>query len=166
MKTCVRRPHPTSTSKRSTSHSAHITPTRISSSGIIWLSPSRRLRIPYCGGTSVPTSFLSSHGWHWITSVSLVRLSFYALLSSLNWSIATSVAVERVFSMGRHLLHFTRNRLSPRSIRAFLCLGDWGRRDLIDMNDIMEACNTKRRRVGDEDEEADESVEKKARRTR
>ncbi|KAJ7483739.1 hypothetical protein B0H11DRAFT_1640260, partial [Mycena galericulata] len=50
---------------------------------------------------------------------------------------ATSTSVERLFSMGRHLLHFTRNRLSAESIRAYLCLGDWGRRNLIDMNDIM-----------------------------
>lgn len=48
--------------------------------------------------------------------------------------------------MGRHLLHFTRNCLSAESIRAFLCLGDWGRRDLIDMKDIMEAVDTKRKR--------------------
>ncbi|KAF9218928.1 hypothetical protein BS17DRAFT_668331, partial [Gyrodon lividus] len=40
---------------------------------------------------------------------------------------ATSTAVERVFLQGRQLLHFTRNRLSPFAIRAFLCLGAWGR---------------------------------------
>ncbi|KAJ7151170.1 hypothetical protein C8R46DRAFT_842119, partial [Mycena filopes] len=61
---------------------------------------------------------------------------------------ATSTAVERAFSMGRHLLHFTRNRLSPSSIRAFLCLGDWGRRNLLDTNDLLEACSSKKRKKG------------------
>ncbi|KDQ49145.1 hypothetical protein JAAARDRAFT_109631, partial [Jaapia argillacea MUCL 33604] len=49
---------------------------------------------------------------------------------------ATSTAVERVFSQGRQLLHFTRNRLSPSSIRAAICLGSWGRHDLIHMPDL------------------------------
>ncbi|KAG2159349.1 uncharacterized protein EDB93DRAFT_1052088, partial [Suillus bovinus] len=36
-----------------------------------------------------------------------------------------SYLVEHVFSQGWHLLRFTRNRLSPSSTRAFLCLGSW-----------------------------------------
>ncbi|KIJ12593.1 hypothetical protein PAXINDRAFT_117928 [Paxillus involutus ATCC 200175] len=43
---------------------------------------------------------------------------------------STSTAVERGFSQGRHLLHFTRNRLSPSSTRTLLCLGSWLRCDL------------------------------------
>ncbi|KIL63554.1 hypothetical protein M378DRAFT_53484, partial [Amanita muscaria Koide BX008] len=52
---------------------------------------------------------------------------------------ATSTAVERLFSQGRQLLYFTRNRLSPTMIRAFLCLSDWGKRDLIDMPELVAA---------------------------
>jgi hypothetical protein len=40
-------------------------------------------------------------------------------------SQATSVAVERVFSRGRLLVSHIRNRLSPQSIRALLCLNSW-----------------------------------------
>jgi hypothetical protein len=79
---------------------------------------------------------------------------------------ATSTQVERAFSLGRQLLHFTRNRLSPRSIRAFLCLGDWGRRELVDIKDVLEACNTKRRLqdVPEEDEEEEQDEPKSQRR--
>ncbi|KAG1799750.1 uncharacterized protein HD556DRAFT_1209546, partial [Suillus plorans] len=55
---------------------------------------------------------------------------------------ATSTTVERIFSLGRHLLHFTRNRLSPSSTRAFLCLGSWLCCDLVapgDLTEIMKA---------------------------
>ena len=52
---------------------------------------------------------------------------------------ATSTAVERVFSKGRHLLPYTWNRLSASSIRASLCLGDWCRKNLIAMSDVIEA---------------------------
>jgi hypothetical protein len=36
-----------------------------------------------------------------------------------------------VFSKGRQLLHFTRNRLSAKSVRTFLCLGSWSKHDLV-----------------------------------
>ncbi|KAJ7491651.1 hypothetical protein B0H11DRAFT_1662187, partial [Mycena galericulata] len=44
---------------------------------------------------------------------------------------ATSTAVERVFSRGRHLLVFTRNRLSAKSIRKLLCFGSWSQKDMV-----------------------------------
>lgn len=53
--------------------------------------------------------------------------------------LASSTAVERVFSRGRHLLHFTRNRLSGKSIRMCLCLGSWSRFDLINDDDVLRA---------------------------
>jgi len=53
--------------------------------------------------------------------------------------LATSTAVERVFSQGRQLLSFTRNRLSASNIRVFLCLGSWGRSDLIFFEDVLSA---------------------------
>ena len=45
--------------------------------------------------------------------------------------IATSTAVERTFSKGRQLLHFTCNRLSGRSVHQFLSLGAWSGHDMI-----------------------------------
>ena len=62
--------------------------------------------------------------------------------------VATSTAVECVFSQGRQLLSFTRNRLSPSSVRAFLCLGSWGHHDLIFYEDVLAAVkvNSKRKR--------------------
>jgi hypothetical protein len=59
---------------------------------------------------------------------------------------ATSTAVERVFSQGRHLLHFTRNRLSPSSIRAYLCLGSWGRHGMLRTEDVLAAVRSRKRK--------------------
>ena len=55
---------------------------------------------------------------------------------------AMSTIVEHLFSQGRQLLHFTQNRMSPSMICAFLCLGDWGKRDLIDMPEIVAVIHT------------------------
>jgi hypothetical protein len=51
----------------------------------------------------------------------------------------TSVDVERVFSQGRLLLPYVRNRLSSESTRALLCLSDWSRRGLLRDSDIKPA---------------------------
>ncbi|KAL4064063.1 hypothetical protein V8B97DRAFT_2011168 [Scleroderma yunnanense] len=59
---------------------------------------------------------------------------------------ATSTAVERVFSQGCQLLHFARNRLSPSTIRAYLCLGAWGRYDLFFMEDLLAAVTSRKRK--------------------
>ena len=66
----------------------------------------------------------------------------------MSFVVATSTAVERVFSQGRQLLSFTRNHLRPSTIRAFLCLGSWGRNDLIFFEDVLAAVkgNSKRKR--------------------
>jgi hypothetical protein len=56
---------------------------------------------------------------------------------------ATSTSVERVFSQGRHLLPFTRNSLSPSSIRAFLCFGSWACCGLVVFEDVVAAVTTK-----------------------
>ncbi|KAG1815364.1 hypothetical protein EV424DRAFT_1348474 [Suillus variegatus] len=68
--------------------------------------------------------------------------------------LTTSTAVERVFSQGRHLLHFTRNRLSPSSTRAFLCLGSWLRCDLVAPEDLTKIMTSLKKRKRE-----DESVE-------
>lgn len=62
------------------------------------------------------------------------------------YNVATSTAVERVFSQGRQLLHFTRNRLSPASTRAFLCLSSWLRTDLIIPDDLVSMVKQSRKR--------------------
>jgi len=38
---------------------------------------------------------------------------------------ASSTDIERIFSRGRDLLEYRRNCLSPESLQALLCLGDW-----------------------------------------
>jgi hypothetical protein len=62
-------------------------------------------------------------------------------------SSATSTAVERVFSQGRQLLHFTRNALSALSIRSFLCLGSWGRNDLIVTGNLLSSLGSMKRKA-------------------
>lgn len=57
---------------------------------------------------------------------------------------ATSTAVERVFSQGRHLLPFTRNNLSSGSIRAFLCFGSWACCGLLVFDDVVAAVSSKK----------------------
>ena len=66
---------------------------------------------------------------------------------------ATSTSVERVFSQGRQLLHFTRNRLSGQSIRALMCFGDWSRKDLISLSDVVDAIKSRKRRLSDTSQE-------------
>ncbi|KAJ7439551.1 hypothetical protein B0H11DRAFT_1751892, partial [Mycena galericulata] len=71
---------------------------------------------------------------------------------------ATSVAVERVFSHGRRLLEFTRNRMSGASFRRPLCLGSWGRSNLIRIQDLIAACTPKKHKHAEVEEE-DEIIE-------
>ncbi|KAF7359902.1 putative AC9 transposase [Mycena venus] len=68
---------------------------------------------------------------------------------------STSVAVERVFSHGRRLLEFTRNRMSGASFRRQLCLGSWGRNNLIRIQDLIAACTPKKRKHVELEEEDD-----------
>jgi len=87
----------------------------------------------------------------------LIILIYFILLLNLFYK-ATSTAVKRVFSQGRQLLSFTRNRLSPSSIRAFLCLGSWGRHDLVVFEDVLSAVNGNSKRKWEESD-LDEVVE-------
>ena len=77
--------------------------------------------------------------------------------------LATSTAVERVFSQGRHLLGFTRNRLNGQSIRRFMCLGSWSSHTLIKDEDLLEAIESnikgKRERKVDQLEESNSEKE-------
>ncbi|KAG1733893.1 uncharacterized protein EDB91DRAFT_1057180 [Suillus paluster] len=69
---------------------------------------------------------------------------------------ATSTAVERVFSQAWQLLHFTRNRLAPSTIRAFLCLGAWGRSDLLAMEDLLASVRSQKRKQNEVEAEEDD----------
>ena len=53
--------------------------------------------------------------------------------------LATSTSVERVFSQGRQLLSYTWNRMTGKTVCALLCFGDWCRKDIVSMVDIVEA---------------------------
>jgi hypothetical protein len=66
-----------------------------------------------------------------------VLLFFLACI--LTSKLGTSVEVERVFSQGRLLLPYIRNRLSSESTRALLYLGDWCRRGFVKDGDIKSA---------------------------
>ena len=66
--------------------------------------------------------------------------------------------MEQVFSQGRQLLHFTQNRLSPSAIRAFLCLGAWGRCNLLFMEDLLAAVTNRKRQREDIDIEDEDKV--------
>lgn len=50
---------------------------------------------------------------------------------------ATSVDVERIFSTGRHLLPYSRNRLSAQSTRALICLHHWSKSGLVKDSDVL-----------------------------
>ncbi|KIL54439.1 hypothetical protein M378DRAFT_92545, partial [Amanita muscaria Koide BX008] len=50
---------------------------------------------------------------------------------------ATSVNVEHVFSGGRMLLPYLRNRLQVETARALLCLGEWIKKGIIQEKDIL-----------------------------
>jgi len=68
---------------------------------------------------------------------------------------ATSTAVERVFSHGRHILPFTRNRLSASTIRAYLCLGSWCSKNLVGIPQIVTVIKgiDKKRKFAEMDED-------------
>ena len=62
------------------------------------------------------------------------ELNLLKYLTILN--LASSVAVERVFSKGRLLISHVRNRLSAQSTRALLCLGYWSKMGFVTLEDL------------------------------
>jgi len=93
-----------------------------------------------CGGMSDVQSFRDYHAWLVITSRFPVSLLF-SVFSRLSFmlkplSIATTVDVERVFSRGRLVLPYVRNRLAVQSTRASLCVGLWSSQGLVKDADI------------------------------
>ncbi len=72
----------------------------------------------------------------------------------------TSVDVERAFSRGRRALTHTRSRLSAQTTRALLCLGDWCRRDIVGISDIVAVASTPDDVQEDELEDGWDRIEK------
>lgn len=142
----------------------------------IWPQKSNRPVTHSCGGGTTERYILIYHGWRWIISVFPVCFrTIRSILTILNMAdifilLATSTAVERIFSQGRQLLHFTRNRLTGASVRKFLCLGAWGRKDLISVEDILSVIKSRKKRarepVEDIEEEQDDAGEPPAKRAR
>ncbi|KIK32577.1 hypothetical protein CY34DRAFT_101161, partial [Suillus luteus UH-Slu-Lm8-n1] len=48
------------------------------------------------------------------------------------------------------------NRLAPSTIRAFLCLGAWGRSDLLVMEDLLASVRTQKRKRNEVEAEEDD----------
>ena len=51
-------------------------------------------------------------------------------------NLASSVAVEHVFSKGQLLISHIRNHLSVQSTRALLCLGYWSKMGFVSLEDL------------------------------
>ena len=115
----------------------------------IYINQLRMWRRPSNGGFLITIFIRIFIGWRWIISVFPVNYFYLPLtLLLIVFLVATSTAVECAFSQGHQLLSFTWNRLRASSIRAFLCLGLWGRNDLIFFEDVLAAvkAGSKRKR--------------------
>ena len=115
----------------------------------IYINQLRMWRRPSNGGFLIAIFIQIFIGWCWIISVFLVNYFYLPLILLLIvFLVATSTAVEHVFSQGHQLFSFTRNHLHASSIRAFLCLGSWGCNDLIFFKDVLAAvkASSKRKR--------------------
>ena len=55
----------------------------------------------------------------------------------MDWSLATSIDVERVFSHGQLLLSHMRSRLSTQTTQAMLCVGQWTALKLVKTADVQ-----------------------------
>ena len=133
---------------------------RLMSSMNIFLCRSKGFVILLLGGGIIATRTLSCLLW---PSTFLVRqvwgIICYSLSMLIYCVLATLTAVERIFSQGRQLLSYTQNCLSPFSIRSILCFGDWSRKDLVHMPDLVAAVDDKqklKKRVFEETSSADE----------
>ena len=108
-------------------------------------SPLRMWKIPWSGGSPTNIHIRTFIAWLWTIWAFLVSQAIYFIEVDSDLCIATSTAVEWVFSQGHHLLLFTRNSLSPSLIRAFLCFGSWARCGLVVFDDVVAAVSAKQR---------------------
>ena len=92
------------------------------------------------GGSIIEDLILAYHAWLGIFlqyQVSLSTSTAWGLNEFiLTWSLASSVAVERVFSKGRLIISHIRNRLSAQSTRALMCLGYWSKLGFVTLEDL------------------------------
>jgi len=72
---------------------------------------------------------------------------------------ATSVDVECMFSKGRRLLSYERNRMSGRTIHMQMCVGEWVRLGFVRDNDISYVTKAAREDHGDAAMDVDEELE-------
>ncbi|KAG6807823.1 hypothetical protein H0H92_006319 [Tricholoma furcatifolium] len=77
----------------------------------------------------------------------------HAAFLTLSKMASTSTAVEHVFSQGQQLLYYTRNCLSPASIRALMCLGHWSQKDLVTSAEVVEAIKRRHQDDNEDDKE-------------
>ncbi|TFY73221.1 hypothetical protein EWM64_g10791 [Hericium alpestre] len=87
----------------------------------------------------------------WKTHKSLYPRLYHMAIDYLTIP-ATSVAVERLFSCGRILIPHLRNRLSPQTIRALLCLGEWSLLGFVRDSDIIKVAQMNDVEDGDGDD--------------
>ena len=121
-----------------------------------WHALSRMYLTLLSGGLTIRGSIQPSHPWPLTIFVYCVSKSSYLYLQYINKpsSLATSTAVECVFSQGWHILHFTWNHLSPSTIHTHLCLGSWACYGLISVANFVKAIQLESKRKWAEDEEA------------
>ncbi|KAF7763751.1 hypothetical protein Agabi119p4_8288 [Agaricus bisporus var. burnettii] len=65
----------------------------------------------------------------------------------------TSVDVERVFSKGRMVLSYLRNRLTPTTTRGLLCINEWSSKGLLPEKDMLEWIRNVQEKVGESEDE-------------
>lgn len=81
-------------------------------------------------------------------------MTYHYIYSIPHCDLATSVDVERVFSRGRLVLSYIRNRLSVQTTRALLCLSEWIKAGIITAADFEKAVwGTKEVPMGEVDDE-------------
>jgi hypothetical protein len=88
------------------------------------------------GGLIIKDLILDYHAWLRIFLQYQMSLSTELNEFILTWSLASSVAVERVFSKGRLIISHIRNRLTAQSTRALMCLGYWSKLGFVTLEDL------------------------------
>ena len=86
-------------------------------------------------------------------------LLYLLFIQLILFFIATSTVVEHVFSQGHQLLSFICNWLHASSVCASLCMGSWGRNDLILFEDVLTGVrdgSKRKRELSDIESEVDE----------
>ncbi|KNZ55959.1 hypothetical protein VP01_2533g1 [Puccinia sorghi] len=75
-----------------------------------------------------PIQFWKTHSSQYLTLANMSR--------NLLAVPASSAPCERVFSAGRYIQNYTRNRLTLETLESLICLKDWIEHDIVDMDSI------------------------------